>query len=200
MPRRIMFLLLTLFTVLMLNSVALAGTIGSSPATTVKTLVNNVGSNQAELQIDTVLSATDFYTPSDIPLSAANNALVTLQLASGKFSINPSMLTGTGTLQICDDAGNAQAASYVQGSGTSSLVFTTGPQKNVILNGVKYHVGYTDGTTDCQPLPAGSIRVQGYIAGTTSYVLTIKIRSATIQSVFDTAIGTTAVTSVNSIP
>lgn len=146
------------------------------------------------------------YTPTDIALGSANNALVIYTAGAGNMTVAAGLVACAGggddndCIQVCEDTdsngpdtGDLLVAWYKTGSGTNTLQFQTGASLSVANS--KKHVlakGSASNTPCDTPLVATDL-VLTVPAGTTATTMTVKTGSATTQAVFDQTSATTIV-------
>lgn len=186
MKRHMRILSLIMIAVWMLNGVAFAGALGSTSVKLPTEYINGNGANTAGVNVDTVLTAANFYNPNGFALGVATSAVVSLQIAKGKFG---GTLPAT-NLVVCPSPGGANTivASYLSGAGTNDLAFATGG--NSMSNGVNYMIGSNaTGGTNCAALAAGAVNIQGIASGTTSDAINVTTGSAILETPYDTATG-----------
>ena len=157
------------------------------PAATVTTAVHGViGAGPA-------FTAGIKLTPTDIPLTTLTDAVISLKLSAGKWTVTQA--AGAEQFQICDALGGV-AGIYKIGSGSDTIVFDKGigttllgtSVAGTITNNTAYTIMTGTAAADCVAPVTNSITFT-VPPGTSATGLTVKTGIASTQVVYDTATG-----------
>jgi hypothetical protein len=120
-------------------------------------------------------NGTNRYTPRDIPLGSLDGPTINVSVDNGKIYV------GAGGVAICNSTNNGTIAQLQTGNSTRELVF--GGLTTTVANGIGYYIGNQtcNGTANLTfEIPKGA----------SSVTLTIRLGSATTQTIYDTASAT----------